>query len=316
MVFKVGSTPTLPTNFFKLLNTKIMVFSNDIKMQLAQMCGKNDLFGLIDRLESLLPKFDVNIKNGNGKAIQKFIAFLYDYIENPMQAKLPYKMLKKGNMKLPFYSFSTLPIVTCMGSGDCENWCYSFKAWRYPSAFFRQCQNTLLMSNFERIQYEVKKLDSKIGALKELPKKNKRWIDYNLKTEFRLYVDGDFNTTTDLVNWMELLKDCKHLNAYGYSKSFPLFLELNDQGYKFPSNYTLNLSNGGKYDFLTEKMKELSITRGLFYAVKVPKGKKLRDMFEHKVFQCPIKCGTCTRVGHACGSKEYFQNKDIVIAMH
>ena len=277
-----------------------MVFSNDIKMQLAKMCGNNDLFSLLNRLESLLPKFDVNIKNGNGYHIKKFIAFLYDYIDNPMEAKLPYAMLKKGNMKLPFYSFSTLPIVTCMGSGDCENWCYSLKAWRYPSSFFRQCQNTILMSNFDRIRKEVLKLDAKV----------------KIKTEFRLYVDGDFNTSTDLVNWMELLKECKQLNAYGYSKSFPLFLELNDQGYKFPDNYTLNLSNGGKYDFLTDAMKPLSITRGRFYAVKVPKGKKLRDMFEHKVFQCPIKCGTCTRIGHACGNNEIFKGKDIVIAMH
>jgi hypothetical protein len=277
-----------------------MTFDNKTKMQLAQMCGNNDLFGLIAALEMLLPKFDVNIKNGNGYHIQKFIKFLYAYIDNPMTAKLPYKMLKKGNMKLPFYSFSTLPIVTCMGSGDCENWCYSLKAWRYPSSFFRQAQNTILMSNFDRIRAEVLKLDAKV----------------KVKTEFRLYVDGDFNTTTDLVNWMELLKQCKQLNAYGYSKSFPLFLDLYESGYKFPSNYTLNLSNGGQYDFLTDAMKPLPITRGRFYAVKVPKGKKLRDMFEHKVFQCPIKCGSCTRIGHACGSQEYFQDKDIVIAMH
>lgn len=277
-----------------------MTFSNDIKMNLAQMCGNNDLFGLIAALENLLPKFDTTIKNGNGYHINKMIQFLYSYIDDPMHAKLPYAMLKKGNMKLPFYSFSTLPIVTCMGSGDCENWCYSLKAWRYPSSFFRQAQNTILMSNFDRIRAEVLKLDAKV----------------KIKTEFRLYVDGDFNTTTDLVNWMELLKECKQLNAYGYSKSFPLFLDLHDSGYDFPSNYTLNLSNGGQYDFLTDAMKALPITRGRFYAVKVPKGKKLRDMFKHKVFQCPIKCGTCTRIGHACGNKTIFQGKDIVIAMH
>ena len=277
-----------------------MTFDNKTKMKLAQMCANNDLFGLIDYLEDLLPKFDTTIKNSNGYHIQKFNNFLYEYIDNPMTAKLPYKMLKKGNMKLPFYSFSTLPVVTCMGSGDCENWCYSFKAWRYPSAFFRQCQNTVLMNNFDRIKSDVKSLDNKLDK----------------KTEFRLYVDGDFNTSTDLKNWMNLLKECNNLNAYGYSKSFPLFLELKESGYNFPSNYTLNLSNGGKYDFFSQKTKGLSITRGLFYAVKVPKGKKLRDMFEHKVFQCPIKCGTCTRIGHACGSKEYFQGKDIVIAMH
>ncbi len=277
-----------------------MTFDNKIKMQLAQMCGNNDLFGLIDSLENLLPNFDVNIKNGNGYHIQKFIAFLYSYIDNPMESKLPYSMLKKGNMKLPFYSFSTLPIVTCMGSGDCENWCYSLKAWRYPSSFFRQAQNTILMSNFERIRKEVLRLDAKV----------------KVKTEFRLYVDGDFNTSTDLVNWMELLKECKQLNAYGYSKSFPLFLDLYDNGYEFPDNYTLNLSNGGQYDFLTDAMKKIPITRGKFYAIKVPKGKKLKDMFEHKVFQCPIKCGSCTRIGHACGNQTVFKDMDIVIAMH
>ena len=84
-----------------------MTFDNKTKMQLAQMCGNNDLFSLLNRLESILPKFDVNIKNGNGYHIQKFIKFLYSYIDNPMEAKLPYSMLKKGNMKLPFYSFST-----------------------------------------------------------------------------------------------------------------------------------------------------------------------------------------------------------------
>ncbi len=277
-----------------------MVFTNELKNPISKLCGKNDLFGLLNAIENL-PKFDATIKNGNGYHIAKFKEFLYQWIDNPMMAKLPYKMLKKGNIKLPFYSFSTLPIVTCMGSGDCENWCYSFKAWRYPSAFFRQCQNTLLMFNFERIRKEVLKLDAKV----------------KVTTEFRLYVDGDFNTRKDLTNWMQLLKECNNLNAYGYSKSFPLFLELKDENYKFPDNYTLNLSNGGRYDFLTEKMKALSITRGRFYAVKVKKGEKLRDQFQgKKIFSCPIKCGTCTKIGHACGNKDVFKDMDIVIAIH
>jgi len=278
-----------------------MTFDNKIKMNIAELCGKNDLFGLLNAIENL-PIFDASIKNGNGYHIAKFKEFLYQWIDNPMTAKLPYQMLKKGNIKLPFYSFSTLPIVTCMGSGDCEKWCYSFKAWRYPSAFFRQCQNTLLMFNFERIRKVVLKLNAKV----------------KITTEFRLYVDGDFNTRKDLTNWMELLKECNNLNAYGYSKSFPLFLELKDENYKFPENYTLNLSNGGRYDFLTEKMKEISITRGRFYAVKVKKGQKLRDQFKgKKVFSCPIKCGDCCpKIGHACGNKTVFKDMDIVIAIH
>ena len=66
-----------------------MTFDNKTKMTIAQMCGENNLFGLIEKLENLLPKFDATIKNGNAHHIKKFIAFLYDYIENPMSAKLP-----------------------------------------------------------------------------------------------------------------------------------------------------------------------------------------------------------------------------------
>lgn len=57
--------------------------------------------------------------------------------------RTPFKVFKlKGNTKLPFATFSTLPIVTCPGAGECADWCYSFTAWRYPAAFARQLQNT------------------------------------------------------------------------------------------------------------------------------------------------------------------------------
>lgn len=278
-----------------------MTWTNDSKMEIAQMCANNDIFGLISKLEEILPNFDTSTKNGNGYHIIKFKDWLHDWIDNPMECKLNSKLLVKGNGKLPFYSFSTLPIVTCMGSGDCENWCYSFKAWRYPSAFVRQCQNTLLMHNFARIKKEMLKLNARVKP----------------NTEFRLYVDGDFNTRQDLINWMDLLKECNNMNAYGYSKSFPLFLELADENYFFPDNYTLNLSNGGRYDFLTDRMKDLSITRGEFCAVKVNKGETLRSKFPNKkVFTCPIKCGTCTKIGHACGNKTVFKDMVIAIALH
>jgi len=50
-----------------------------------------------------------------------------------------------GNSKLPFVSFSSLPGVTCPGAGECLDFCYSFRAWRYPAAFMRQAQNAYLM---------------------------------------------------------------------------------------------------------------------------------------------------------------------------
>ena len=60
-----------------------------------------------------------------------------------------------GNAKLPYVSYSELPMSTCPGAGTCgvygkdkqtggpSGYCYSFKAWRYPSSFARQFLNTL-----------------------------------------------------------------------------------------------------------------------------------------------------------------------------
>lgn len=231
--------------------------------------------------------------------------------------KLPFSVFTVGNEKLPFLSFSSLPGVTCPGAGDClvnpisgkRGYCYSFKSWRYPSAFFRQVQNTILMSNFDLIKTELNNtLYLKNGNLRKAFSKLE-------KIDFRLYVDGDFSSTTDLNNWMKLLEKNSNINAYGYSKSLNLFLQLHDQGYKFPSNYVLNLSNGGKFDSLRPILKNLYFVRGNFTAVKGSK-KDARKQFTNKIFICPGKCGTCTNVGHACGNLSTFNNIEIVIPVH
>ena len=223
--------------------------------------------------------------------------------------KLPFSVFTVGNVKLPFLSFSSLPGVTCPGAAECLDYCYSFKAWRYPAAFFRQVQNTILMSNFPLIEEALKNtLYLKNGNLR------KAFQDMN-KIDFRLYVDGDFSSTTDLKNWMQLLENNPKINAYGYSKSLNLFLQLHDQGYKFPSNYVLNLSNGGKFDSLRHILKDLYFVRGNFTAVKGSK-KDIRKQFTNKIFVCPGKCGTCTNIGHACGNLSKFNNIEIVIPVH
>ena len=114
---------------------------------------------------------------------------------------------------------------------------------------------------------------------------------------------------------MELLRNSPKINAYGYSKSLNLFLQLHDAGYKFPSNYVLNLSNGGKFDSLRPILKNLYFVRGNFTAVKGSK-KDIRKQFTNKVFICPGKCGTCTNIGHACGNLDKFNNIEIVIPVH
>ena len=159
------------------------------------------------------------------------------------------------------------------------------------------------MSNFNIIETELSKI---------LSRPTFRRAD---KIDFRLYVHGDFSNITDLKNWFELLENNPQINAYGYSKSLNLFLQLHDEGFKFPSNYVLNLSNGGKFDSLRPILKNLYFVRGNFTAVKGTK-KDIRKQFKNKVFICPGKCGTCTNIGHACGNLSKFNNIEIVIPVH
>lgn len=226
-----------------------------------------------------------------------------------------------GNMKLPFYAFSSLPGFDCPGAGAClygegnqhkeknfgKGWCYSFTAWRYPAAFFRQLQNSILLrSNAGR--------ETVANQFHEIP----------AGRTLRLYVDGDFASLEILRFWMDLCKTRPDLSIYGYSKSWDLFLALDKQNYSFPANYLLNISSGSRYgDKLKGKVLQLDCTRGEFVAVPVARkhiaskayqdkgnaGSKeyrkevadnLRKAGHEKVFACPGACGNCLKK-HGCG---------------
>ena len=214
-----------------------------------------------------------------------------------------------GNSKLPFVAFSSLPGVTCPGAGACLEFCYSFRAWRYPAAFARQCQNAFLMRfNKGAIMQAFKAIDDKAQS------------PYDL----RLYVDGDFASVDDVAFWFDLI-DGTNARVYGYSKSFDALLS-----YKgvYPSNYVLNVSSGHNSDSDTvARIKALPITRGDFIAVSIGKRVKsnqhgtreinqaLRASFGQKAFTCPGTCGTCTGKGHACGMQA-LKGLPIIIAVH
>ena len=272
-------------------------FNNSIKRQISEYAFNGDINGIIAILENFLQDVTEIKVMTNEYFMLKFINWL------KYGGKLPHTVFTTGNVKLPFLSFSTLPGVTCPGAGSCLDYCYSFKAWRQPAAFFRQVQNTLLMHDFKIIETEF---------IKEISRKKFSKLE---KIDFRSYVDGDFSSTTDLNNWMKLLEKNSNINAYGYSKSLNLFLQLHDQGYKFPSNYVLNLSNGGKFDSLRPILKDLYFVRGNFTAINGDK-KEIRKQFTNKIFVCPGKCGTCTNIGHACGNLTTFNNIEIVIPVH
>ena len=128
-----------------------------------------------------------------------------------------------------------MPIYTCPGAGPCVAFCYSLKAWQYPAALARQLQNTLL------VKFAPEVIEAAFMALPQ-------------GTTFRLYVDGDFDSSTTVDFWFRVIAQRPDVNVYGYSKSWDLL-----NGRTFPANYWLNLSSGGKHQTATAA--ELAPTR-------------------------------------------------------
>lgn len=216
-----------------------------------------------------------------------------------------------GNSKLPFVSFSSLPGVTCPGAGACLDFCYSFRAWRYPAAFMCQCQNAFLL------RHNTPTIVQALQAANDTFK--------GQSYDVRLYVDGDFSSANDVTFWFDTIKAFPLAKVYGYSKSFEAILAY---GASYPTNYMLNISGGHNASAETiEKVKALPITRGEFIAVSIGKKVKstdhgkpetnqaLRRVFNIKAFPCPGTCGTCTGKGHACGMQA-LKGVPIIIAMH
>ena len=299
-------------------------FNRSFLIRIAQLIKFNEYNKIIKLLENQINLNYMKIfKSGTWEQeTHKFINFLNVVKTNdPSQIK---QLLNpnivfntQGNSKLKFLSFSNLPIVNCIGAGSCKDFCYSLKAWRYPQAFYKQARNTILTQNHFSIINDF--MNDLINS-KQF-KKHKR-------IDFRLYVDGDFNTIDELKNWMNLLKKHDILKCYGYSKSLPLFKYLHDNKFKYPSNYKLNLSNGGQFDTMFKWAENnLDIVRGRFLAIDIGKNqsgfdrtKDQRILLKEKLgnkkyFVCGGVCSDCTKVGHACGLDK-FNNIDIVIPIH
>ena len=231
------------------------------------------------------------------------------YLDN--KAPSPFQIWNlKGNIKLPFAAFSALPQVTCAGAGDCLNWCYSFKSWRHPAAYFRQLVNTLLMATPHGRQVIA-------TATAKLPQ----------DIAIRLYVDGDFANVEQVAFWMDEIAKRPDLAVYGYSKSWRELLAYNGA---WPNNYLLNLSNGGNAEHLRADVAKLPIARGDFLAVDIDS--KLAGKYDDKAYKsavraaaksagidrpfvCAGKCGACTKSGHFCGRNDT-RGVAVVIGVH
>lgn len=234
-----------------------------------------------------------------------------------------FTVIARGNGKLPFAAFSSLPgRGFCPGAGACLQFCYSFRAWRYPAAFSRQAQNAILLQSEKGRAAILSALDSETA---KIARKSK-----SARVDFRLYVDGDFSSVSDVAFWFSALRARPQIAAYGYSKSWA---EIADHGETLPANYLLNLSSGSVHgDDMRARVAALQVTRGEFIAVNIGRAVKstdhgtpahnaeLRAAYKAqggkgKPFTCPGKCGDCTPRGHACGS-DRFRNIPIIIAVH
>lgn len=242
-----------------------------------------------------------------GPAWQRHLGRLALFLLDPELTPFA-SILGEGNGKLPFLTFGVLPGVSCPGAGDCLNWCYSFKAWRYPAAFAKQAQNLVLVRrNWAAIE----------SAFDKYKARGKR-------IDFRLYVDGDFDSTETVNLWFGWLSRNPFLITYGYSKSHQAILD----AIPAPDNYRLNISSGSNATSAQEAaILVRSATRGRFIAVDIGRPVKsvehgcrthqshLRKQYGKPAFTCPGQCGDCTPRGHACGSPK-FDNVDIIIAAH
>jgi hypothetical protein len=230
----------------------------------------------------------------------------------------PFAIFARGNSKLPFSAFSALPFLTCPGKGDCEEDCYSAKAWRFPTALFRQLQNTLMLQTAQgRATIAAAFTRLPIGPV-------------------RLYVDGDFPDVATVRFWMALISTRPELPVYGYSKSWLELIGAQLSGITWPENYALNLSSGSTHGpEIRALMAQLPITRGEFLAVQVDRvhiasrayqGPTRPGWSEYRraatkaapprAFVCRGKCGSCLPSGeHACGAAS-MRGIPIVIGIH
>lgn len=220
-----------------------------------------------------------------------------------LNSEPPCDIFMKGNVKLPYQCFSTLPAITCPSAGYCLNkkadgsmsdnqrflggkgakgWCYSFKGWRYPATFYRQLINTILIRISDK-RHIINDIDRIVKAHNVRLKKQGK-APNSEKLVVRLYVDGDMDSIETLDFWMKTLRKYPMIAAYGYSKSWRIFLNYDKMiNGDWPSNYVLNLSGGSRFDSdyeggknsmigsvsYIDLMKQLPIVRDQFIAVPI-----------------------------------------------
>lgn len=293
---------------------KTAIFPRYRAMKLARLAASGSIGTITKKIQSIV-NHTKKSPSGNGwkENLQKILDFLKRNGSPSFQVFIP-----DGNRKLPFFAYSTLPVVNCPGKGECAIFCYSLKSWHHPSAFCRQVQNTLLERFFTAIlELETKKIPE--------------------KSIVRLYVDGDFSNRGMVEKWFAIMAKNPELKFYGYSKSWDELFGHSE----YPFNYKIRLSSGGSIRSIdAQKMAQLPIFNGHFLAVSIdgndiPKKNAIKfslpiyhervrkagsELLDRKIFSCPGSCGSCVKdiAGgnyHACADTR-FKTIPIAIGIH
>lgn len=302
----------------RVMQTKAYTFRRPQALEVARRVAQAQTpYEAIEGIKSALRDLP---KAGPGHTWRMWGERLLQYLEGSSD-KPTFEIIRaEGNAKLPFFCFSVVPIFMCPGVGECAEYCYSLTGWRHAGAFWRQIQNTFLIKFYP---------DKVADAFLDLPR----------SVDFRLYVDGDFHNVWAVGFWFKLFRLRPDVKAYGYSKSWDELLAYEGPD---PTNYLLNISNGGKVRNVTlDEVRKLSYVRGNFIAVDIPKGAiKGRSMEEkfagkeyhdavrqaggdlglRKTFSCRGFCGSCVKDtdggnSHACGDKRFI-DINILIGKH
>lgn len=176
------------------------------------------------------------------------------------------------------FGFSTLPLLTCPGAGECVAWCYSLKSWRYPESFFRQMQNFDLLRRAHHDREVSELFEDEIQNLPE-------------EEHIRLYRDGDFQDANDVLFWIALAEQFQDRMFWGWTKAFDAVRQAFEIGSEIPRGFRLRLSGNGRVHPPGDLLLHKNIV-GTFYAWSFDKA-PLPMTEEEWNMKCPGKCKPC-----------------------
>jgi hypothetical protein len=246
----------------------------------------------------------------------------------------------KGNKKLPFASYSAAPMATCPGAGACgvypvrpgakTGYCYSFKAWKNPTAYSMQFLNTLahyadrefaILAGSGGKDIPVEDYWGRFeAAISPAGRAVRAWPSFiagqvvaavrkNLKSGqrsfARLFVDGDIDTEDSIIEWMHQIRRTTasgiasefgyagggYVEWYGYTKCWSQFVNVDEWYAQRGEVWPDNYS--------------VNMSSASIYAQRDPyaaksdadkKGDAIRRDVQHKMESLPIQRGYFTAI--------------------